>query len=263
MNTVIALRTKREIELLREANRIVADVLATLADRVKPGITTTELDALADRMIRERGAVSAFLGYRGYPKSTCISVDKAVVHGIPSRRRIKAGQIVSIDVGVLYKGYYGDAALSVACGDVDPERQRLLKTTDRALARAIAAARAGNHLRDISRAIQTTCEAEGFSVVRSFVGHGIGTAMHEDPQIPNFVAGGRGPRLREGMVFALEPMVNVGGHEVRLLEDGWTAVTADGKPSAHFEHSIVVRKDGGEILSTTPKRSWGRCPKGE
>lgn len=254
---MIVLRTEREIGLLREANRIVADVLAELADQVTPGIATRDLDAVAEHMIRERGAQPAFLGYRGYPSVTCISIDEVIVHGIPGQRPIREGQIVSIDVGVLYKGYYGDAAISVPCGDVDAERRRLLATTERALARGIAAARAGHFVRDVSAAIQSTCESEGFSVVRAFVGHGIGTAMHEQLQIPNFVTGGSGPKLREGMVMALEPMVNAGTPEVRVLEDGWTAVTVDGKPSAHFEHSIVVRQNGGEILSTTPRRSWG------
>jgi len=255
---VIAIRTKREIAVLRKANRIVADVLAELAERVVPGVTTAELDATAERMIRDAGAEPSFLGYRGYPNATCISVDEVIVHGIPDSRRLEDGQIVSIDVGAHYRGFHGDAALSVACGALDPLRLRLMETTERALALGIAAAREGNHLRDVSRAIEAPCEAEGFSVVRFFVGHGIGRAMHEDPQIPNFDTGRRGPELREGMVLALEPMVNVGTSDVRVLDDGWTAVTADGRPSAHFEHSIVVRSDGGEILSTTPRRAWGQ-----
>ena len=255
---MIALRTEREIAILREANQIVADVLVTLAEKVVPGITTGELDSLADRLIRERGAVPSFLGYRGYPKSTCISVDEEVIHGIPGKRRIKEGQIVGLDVGAFYRGYHGDAALSVSCGNVDDVRQRLLRTADLALARAVRAARSGNYLQDVSRAIQDTAEAEGFSVVRVFVGHGIGTEMHEDPQIPNMVTGDRGPKLKAGMVLAIEPMVNAGGHEVRVLDDGWTAVTADGRPSAHFEHSVVVREREAEVLSLTPRRVWGQ-----
>jgi len=254
---VVALRTEREIELLRAADRIVAEVLAELASRVNAGVTTKELDAIGEGMIRDSGGVPSFLGYRGYPSATCISIDDVIVHGIPGDRRIENGQIVSIDVGVLYKGYHGDAAVSVGCGEVDRDRQRLMRTTDRALARAVKAAREGNYLADVSRAIQSTCEREGFSVVRAFVGHGIGTEMHEDPQIPNFVTGSRGPRLRAGMVLAIEPMVNMGSHEIEVLDDGWTAVTADGLPSAHFEHSVVVRKGGGEILSTTPRLTWG------
>jgi len=254
---VIALRTAREIAILREANRIVADVLSVMAEHVAPGVTTRDLDTLGERLIRERGAIPSFLGYRGYPAATCISVDEVIIHGIPGPRKLRAGEIIGMDVGVLYKGYYGDAALTVPCGTVDPERTRLLEVTDRALAAAIAAATPGNWLQDISRAIQRTAESAGFSVVRVFVGHGIGTSMHEDPQIPNFDTGERGCRLKPGMVFALEPMINAGTFDVRILEDRWTAVTADGRPSAHFEHSIVVGEREAEILSLTPRRAWG------
>ena len=243
---------------MREANEIVADVLATMAEHLKPGVTTGELDALGEQLIRERGAVPSFLGYHGYPNATCISVDEVVIHGIPGPRKLKEGQIVGIDVGAFYRGYHGDAAITVACGHVDKLRERLMRTTDRALAKAIAAACPGNYLQDVSRAIQRTCEAEGFSLVRVFVGHGIGTQLHEDPQISNVVTGDRGPKLKTGMILAIEPMVNAGTHEVRILADGWTAVTADGRPSAHFEHSIVVGEKAAEILSLTPKRVWGR-----
>jgi methionyl aminopeptidase len=255
---VIAIRTEREIEILRAANQIVADVLVAMAERVAPGVTTGELDRLADRMIRDRGGYPAFLGYHGYPNATCISVEEVVVHGIPGKRRIKEGQIVSMDVGVKYQGYIGDAALSVGCGRMDKLRRRLLETTDRALAVAIVAAQPGSYIQDISRAVQRTAEAEGFSVVRCFVGHGIGTDMHEAPSIPNFDTGERGPRLRPGMVLALEPMVNAGTYDVETCDDGWTAVTADGKPSAHFEHTVVVRDGEADVLSATPKRIWGR-----
>lgn len=254
---MIAIRTAREIAILREANQIVADVLAEMASRVTPGVTTRELDALGEHMIRERGGIPSFLGYRGYPAATCISVDEVIIHGIPGNRKLRAGEIVGIDVGVLYKGYHGDAALTVPCGTVDKERTRLLQVTERALAVAIATAMPGNWLQDVSRAVQRTVESAGFSVVRVFVGHGIGTAMHEDPQIPNFDTGDRGPRLKPGMVLAIEPMVNAGTHETRVLDDRWTAVTADGRPSAHFEHSIVIGEKEAEILSLTPKRSWG------
>lgn len=259
---MIALRTEKEIELLRQANQIVAEALVAMAEKVQPGVTTGELDALAASIIRRRGAMASFLGYLDYPASTCISVDEVIVHGIPGKRKLKEGEIVSMDVGVLYKGYHGDAAVSVPCGKVDPLRMRLLEATDRALAQGIAAAKEGNHLQDVSRAVQAAAESAGFSVVRCFVGHGIGTRLHEEPQVPNFVTGRRGPRLRPGMVLALEPMVNAGTHEVKVLEDGWTAVTADGLPSAHFEHSVVVRRHGGEILSATPKRIWGRLANG-
>lgn len=255
---MIAIRTEREIAILRRANEIVADVLATLAGHVVPGVTTAELDALGERLIRETGAQPAFLGYRGYPAATCISVDEVVVHGIPGPQRLMEGQIVSIDVGVFHEGYYGDAALTVPCGAIDDERQRLMDATDLALAKAVRAAKAGNCLQDIGRAVEETCRQAGFGVVRNFVGHGIGRAMHEDPQVPNFVTRERGPKLKAGMVLAIEPMVNAGTADVYVLRDGWTAVTADGRPSAHFEHSVVVREDGGEILSATPKRLWGR-----
>lgn len=254
---MIAIRTNREIDLLRKANAIVADVLTTLAEMVRPGITTGELDAVADEMIRSAGGVPSFLGYQGFPKSACISVDEEIVHGIPGKRTLKENEIVSIDVGVNYKGYFGDAALSVACGELDDDRQRLMETTERALANGLEAARAGNYVSSISRAVQETCEAEGFAIVKNFVGHGIGSEMHEEPQIPNFVTGERGARLKAGMVLAIEPMVNLGTDDVKVLKDGWTAVTADRKPSAHFEHSIVVRDGEPEVLSVSARRSWG------
>lgn len=256
---MIAIRTERELDLLRRADEIVADVLATLAERVEPGISTLELDAEGEALIRESGGEPSFLGYQGFPNATCISVDEVIVHGIPSERLLKEGEIVSIDVGVKYKGYYGDAAVSVPCGAVDPDRQRLMDTTDRALANGIDAARAGKYLVDISRAIEDTILPEGFSIVRNFVGHGIGLSMHEEPQIPNFVTSDRGPRLKPGMVLAIEPMVNIGTADVNVLDDGWTAITADGSPSAHFEHSIVIGKDEPEILSSSSRLSWGRC----
>ncbi|MGI6461601.1 MAG: type I methionyl aminopeptidase [Candidatus Hydrogenedentales bacterium] len=255
---MIALRDENEIATLREANRIVADTLVTLADHVRPGVTTQELDTLAEECIRGAGARPSFLGYRGYPNSTCISVEEVIVHGIPGERTLREGQIVSIDVGAQYRGYHGDAALTVGCGPVDDLRQRLMDATDRALAAGVQAARAGNYLVDISRAVQRVCEQAGFSVVRDFVGHGIGRQMHEEPQVPNFDTGARGPLLRAGMVLAIEPMVNAGQADVKVLRDGWTAVTVDGKPSAHFEHSIVVRDGAPEILSATPRLIWGQ-----
>jgi len=248
---MIAIRTEREIDILRRANRIVAEVHKHLAAMVRPGVTTAELDRVAEELIRSYGAEPAFKGYRGYPASTCISVEDVVVHGIPGDRVLKEGEIVSIDVGVRYKGYYGDAAITVPCGIIDAERRRLLRTTKEALDRAIAAAVEGNFLRDIGRAVEETCNREKLGVVRYFVGHGIGTEMHEPPQVPNFDTGSRGPLLKTGMVLAIEPMVNLGSPEVRILEDGWTAVTVDGKPSAHFEHTVVVRKGRPEILSVT------------
>lgn len=256
---MITLKTKREIDILREANHIVADVLATLAEMVMPGVTTAEMDAVAEDMIRKAGGKPSFKGYHGYPNATCISVDEVIVHGIPGPRKLRENEIVSIDVGVNLKGYHGDAAISVPCGALDRERQKLLDTTDLALSRAVRAACAGNYLEAIGRAVQETCEESGLSVVRTFVGHGIGAQMHEEPQIPNFVTGDRGPMLKVGMVLAIEPMVNLGTHEVKVLKDGWTAVTADSRPSAHFEHSVVVRDGEPEILSLTSRRTWGRC----
>lgn len=255
---MIAIRTSREIGLLRDANQIVAEVLAALAEMVRPGVTTRELDQAAEAMMARRKARPAFKGYHGYPAATCISIEEVVVHGIPGGRILEPGQIVSMDVGVQYRGYYGDAAVTVPCGEIDEDRRRLLETTDWALSEAIRAARAGNCVRDISRAVQKVCESQGYGVVRDFVGHGIGTEMHESPQVPNFDAGGPGPRLKAGMVVALEPMVNMGGYQVRVLADGWTAVTVDGRPSAHFEHSVVVRESGGEILSGAAWPVWGR-----
>jgi len=251
-------RTEDEIGILREANQIVSTVLKTLSEAVAPGVATIDLDAIAEEIIRSRGAVPSFLGYHDYPNSTCISVDEVIVHGIPGDRKLQEGEIVSMDVGAHYKGYHGDAAVTVQVGEIDDLRKRLMTTTNKSLARGIQQARVGNHLEDISRAIQETCEQEGFTIVRNFVGHAIGTEMHEEPQIPNFVTGQRGPLLREGMVLAIEPMINAGTPEVQLLDDGWTAVTADGQPSAHYEHSIVVRPDGGEILSSHPDLVWGR-----
>lgn len=260
LRSVIAIRSEKEIAVLREANQLVAEVLVHLANMVAPGITTAEMDDAAAALIKAHGAKPSFLGYLGYPKNTCISVEEEIIHGIPGKRKLKEGQIVGIDVGVFHRGYYGDAAVTVPCGKIDARRRKLLDVTDLALSRAIRAARAGSRLVEVSRAVQTTCEEAGFYVVKSFVGHGIGTSMHEDPQIPNFVTKDKGPVLRSGMVLAIEPMVNTGTEEVKVLRDGWTAVAADGKPSAHFEHSIVVREHGGEILSATPKLVWGRRP---
>lgn len=256
---MIAVRGKREIALLRDANRIVVDVLNALAELAKPGVTTGELDVVAETIIRRYGAEPSFKGYRGYPASVCISVEEEVVHGIPGRRVLLPGQIVSLDVGAKFKGFHGDAAYSLACGGAtDASRQRLMHMTDLALARAIRAAKAGNHLSAISIAVEQTCKPAGYGVVEAFVGHGIGTKMHEDPQIPNVYTGSKGPRLKAGMVLAIEPMINMGTPDVAVLADGWTAVTSDGLPSAHYEHSVVVREDGGEILSEGGGLVWGR-----
>jgi methionyl aminopeptidase len=246
---MINIRTKREIEHLKEANRIVAGAYKVLLKHIRSGITTEELDAVAEDFIRKEGAEPAFLGYRGYPASLCVSINDEVVHGIPGKRVIKEGDVVSLDLGSKKNGYYGDSALTVAVGDVDDEVKKLIRVTEESLYSGIEQARAGNRLYDISAAVQEHVEANGFSVVRQFVGHGIGQEMHEDPQIPNFGKAGTGVRLKEGMVFAIEPMVNMGGWEVEVLSDDWTVVTIDGSISAHFEHSIAITSDEPIILS--------------
>jgi methionyl aminopeptidase len=246
---MIVIRSSREIDQLRRANAIVAEVLEKLTGAVAPGVTTSELDQIAESVILSRGATPAFKGYRGFPRSACISINEQVVHGIPDARRLREGDIVSIDVGTNLNGYFGDAAITLPVGEVDREGRRLLEVTEKALSIGIEMARVGNRLFDISHAIQTWVESQGFSVVRDFVGHGIGQSLHEEPQIPNFGPPRQGPRLEKGMVFALEPMVNEGTYEVKILPDGWTVVTADGKRSAHFEHTIAVTDSEPEILS--------------
>ncbi|MBI3327933.1 MAG: type I methionyl aminopeptidase [Nitrospinae bacterium] len=246
---MIILKSKDEIEKMRSASRVVAEVLQELRKAVRPGMTTLELDAIAERGIRGRGAIPAFKGYRGFPNTLCVSVNEQVVHGIPSKRRLKEGDLVGLDLGAIWEGYYGDAAVTVTVGRAAPEAEDLLTTTREALHAGINQARPGNHLSDISHAIQTYAEARGYSVVRAFVGHGIGTALHEEPQLPNFGPPSRGPRLKAGMVLAIEPMVNIGEAEVEILDDGWTVVTADGQLSAHFEHTIAITERGPEILS--------------
>jgi len=249
---MVVLKSPREISFLREANRIVAETLKRLVREIVPGITTGELDRIAEEMIREKGALPAFKGYRGYPFATCISVNEVVVHGMPGERVIKEGDIVSIDLGARWKGYYGDAAITYPVGKISPIALKLLKITYQALHEGIKNARVGNRLGDISSAIQRKAEGEGFRVVRAFVGHGIGRELHEDPQVPNFGEPGKGMKLLEGMTLSIEPMVNQGTEEVVILEDGWTAVTRDGKLSAHFEHTIAITRDGPEILT----REW-------
>lgn len=246
---MIHIKSQREIETLRESNRIVARVLQELKNMVSPGTTGKELDQTAEKMIDQMGGIPAFKGYRGYPASICVSINEQVVHGIPNSSAFRQGDIVSIDLGVIYRGYVGDAALTVPVGAVDLESMRLLEATEAALMKGIEKAREGNRLFDISAAIQSHVEANGFSVVRDFTGHGIGREMHEDPQIPNFGKAGTGDRLKSGMVFALEPMVNAGDWRIQVLGDGWTVVTADSKRSAHFEHSIAITDGEADVLS--------------
>ncbi len=251
MRDQIILKAPWELEILRRSNRLVAETLQELARRVRPGVSTLELDRFAESYLRERGARPAFKGYRDYPFTLCASVNEAVVHGFPSARPLQDGDILSLDMGAVVDGYYGDAAVTLPVGRISAEAERLLRVTRECLDHAVAAVQPGNRLADISQAVQSHAEQTGFSVVRVFVGHGIGKSLHEAPQIPNFVdAGqGRGPVLKAGMVLAIEPMVNAGGPDVRVLDDKWTAVTADGSLSAHFEHTVAVTERGSEILT--------------
>jgi methionyl aminopeptidase len=247
---MIILKSLQEIEKIRKACLIVAEVLEAVRGLVKPGCTTQTLDEFSERHIRAAGARPAFKGYRGYPKTLCTSVNSEVIHGIPSKDTVlKQGDIVSIDVGAILDGFYGDAAITIPVGTITPEAERLVRVTEESLLRGIAQATTDNRLYDISHAVQSHAEANGYSVVREFVGHGIGRNLHEDPQIPNFGIAGQGPRLKPGMVLAIEPMVNAGGSATAILKDNWTAVTADGSLSAHFEHTIAVMPDGPWILT--------------
>ncbi len=242
---MIIYKSREEIEMMDRCNRVVAQILAEVAGQVEPGVTTADLDQLADRMCRDASVRPAFKGYRGYPCVLCTSVNEEVVHGIPSPKKLlKEGDIIGLDFGVVLDGYFGDAAVTVPVGRIPRETQDLLRVTRESLQRGIAAARPGNRLSDISAAVQRHVESHGYSVVREFVGHGIGTALHEDPQVPNYGAPGSGPVLKEGLVLAIEPMVNIGGPGVRIHADGWTASTLDGSLSAHFERSIAITADG-------------------
>ncbi len=246
---MIVLKSEDEIKRMAEACRIVAEVLEGIGKDVSPGVMTKELDEYAESYILSKGARPAFKGYRGYPASVCTSINEQVVHGIPSSRRLRDGDIISIDIGVQYKGFYGDAAVSFPVGSVNAQSKKLLSVTEKALEAGMNKSIAGNNLSDISSAIQECVESEGFSVVRNFVGHGIGRELHEEPQIPNFGRPGEGPKLVPGMTLAIEPMVNAGSWEVIILNDGWTAVTKDKSLSAHFEHTVAITKNGISILT--------------
>jgi methionyl aminopeptidase len=246
---MIILKSRPEIEKMRKSNALVAAILEELKKKIRPGVRTIELDRLSEEMALKKGARPAFKGYRGYPYSLCTSVNSEVVHGMPSERELKEGDIVSLDFGILNDGYYGDAAVTVPVGEITPAARKLLTVTEQALYRGISEVKAGNRIGDISAAIQGHVEAAGFSVVRDLVGHGIGKSLHEDPQVPNYGSSGRGIELKPGMVFAIEPMVNEGTYRVEILRDGWTVVTADGKLSAHFEHSVAITENGPVILS--------------
>ncbi len=247
---MVVLKTSRELSLMKEACRISAGALQIVGKAVEPGITTVELDKLAEDYILSQGGEPNFKNYHGYPATACISINNEVIHGIPSKtRKICQGDIVSVDLGAKFNGYHGDNAATFACGDVSAQAKRLMDTTKNALYEGIKAACAGSRLGDISNAIQRTVEAEGFSVVRQYVGHGIGTQLHEAPEVPNFGTAGRGIRLLPGMTLAIEPMVNVGSYDVKVLPDGWTVLTKDGSLSAHFEHTIVITPDGPKIMT--------------
>ena len=246
---MIFLKSPQEIEIMAQAGQIVAEVMRSLKEVIIIGATTREIEQFADNRIRSLGGKSAFRGYRGYPSCICTSINEEVVHGIPSSRKLKEGDIISIDLGVLFDGFFGDAAYTFPVGRIDEEAALLMKVTEEALYCGIDKAVVGNRVNDISHAIQQHAEQHGFSVVKTFVGHGIGRQLHEEPQVPNFGIPGQGPRLRQGMTLAIEPMINAGTFEVNVLEDGWTAVTADGKRSAHYEHTVVVMPERARILT--------------
>jgi methionyl aminopeptidase len=246
---MVILKLPAEIEQARASNLIVAEVLSKLREKVKPGVRTRELDKFAEEITEKRGAKPAFKGYRGYPHSLCTSINEVVVHGMPSERILVEGDIIGLDFGVYYRGFFGDATITLPVGKVAEKASRLIQVTEQSLYTGIAQVKDGNRLGDISAAVQAKVEAAGFSIVRDFVGHGVGKSLHEDPQIPNFGKKGRGIELKSGMILAIEPMVNEGNYKVKILPDGWTVVTEDGSLSAHFEHSVAITDNGPDILS--------------
>jgi methionyl aminopeptidase len=247
---MIILKSPSEIDKMRRAGRIVAETKALVAEAVRPGVTTLDLDRIAEEHIVRSGATASFKGYKGFPASICASVNDQVVHGIPSKRALREGDVVSLDFGAIWEGYHGDSALTLFCGaPPSSEAEKLVRVTEESLEAGISQIKAGGRLSDIGNAVQQVVEGAGFSVVREYVGHGIGRSLHEDPQIPNYGEPGRGPELKPGLVVAVEPMVNMGGWETRLLDDEWTVVTADGSLSAHFEHTIAITPDGPEVLT--------------
>lgn len=247
---MINLKTEEEIEIVRENNLLVSKTLAEVAKHIRPGVTTLALDALAEQYIRDNGAVPGFLGYHGYPNTLCVSVNDTVVHGIPSKYELRDGDIVSVDCGTFYKGFYGDSAYTFEVGEVSSEVKKLLEITKESLFKGISVAVEGNRVGDISAAVQHHAEANGFSVVREMVGHGLGKSMHEEPEVPNYGSRGRGPKLQTGMVLCIEPMINLGKKQIYMERDGWTVRTSDRKPSAHFELAVAIRKGEADILST-------------
>jgi methionyl aminopeptidase len=247
------LKRPEEIEMMRESGRILGTCLSHLASEVRPGVTTQQLDGIAEAFIRDHGCIPGFLGYNGFPNSLCVSVNDEVVHGIPGPRVIQQGDLVSLDCGLILEGWWADSGLSVACGEPSAEVARLIEVTREALDRGIAAARPGGHIGDIGHAVQSFVEQQGYSVVRNYVGHGIGRSMHEPPQVPNYGSPGTGNQLKPGYVLAIEPMVNAGGADVEVLDDGWTVVTADGRLSCYFEHTVAITERGPEVLTLRPE----------
>lgn len=252
---MIPIKTEREVSAIRKSCALAAKLLERVIQFIEPGRTIREIDAYAGERMKEHGARSPFLGYRGFPGHTCISINEEVVHGTPRERKVQYGDIVSLDLGVIFEGWVGDTATTIAVGEVRDEVQRLLAVTEQSLYLAIDKARSGARLSDVSHTVEAFVLANGFSVVREFVGHGVGRTLHEEPQIPNFGPPGKGPKLKPGMTLAIEPMVNSGGSKVVLLDDGWTVVTADGKPSAHFEHTVLITQNGPEILTVPEGKS--------
>src|SRR5215467_101209 len=247
---MIHLKSAKEIDIMKGPSKIVAEILLELREIVREGATTADVDKVAEELTLKKKAKPAFKGYRGFPASLCISVNEQVVHGIPSPKRVlKSGDIVGLDFGVIYDGYYGDSAMTVPIGEIPPEVEKLVKVTEECLYKAIEKAVPGNHISDISGAVQKLAEANNYGIVREFCGHGIGRSLHEDPPVLNYVQNGKGPKIKPGFVIAIEPMINLGTEKVKVLDDGWTVITADGKPSAHFEHTIAVTANGPEILT--------------
>ncbi|MEW6049621.1 MAG: type I methionyl aminopeptidase [Candidatus Zixiibacteriota bacterium] len=246
---MIVLKSPEEIEIMRRAGRLVAMTLDMVEQEIEPGLTTEQLDLLVEDFIRSHGAIPAFKNYQGYPASACVSIDDEVVHGIPGKRALREGEIVSVDIGTIVDKYYGDSARTFPIGEVSPEKKRLMEYTRKALMAGIDKARKGNRLGQVSAAVQLVAESQGYGVVRQLVGHGIGRKMHEEPQVPNFGSPSEGPTLQSGMVLAIEPMINMGTYDVKTMPDGWTVVTADGMPSAHFEHTVAITDNGPDILT--------------
>jgi methionyl aminopeptidase len=251
---MIIVKNRAEIATMRRAGEVVAAAIAATRDAVRPGATTADLDAVAAKVIEGRGAKPSFLGYRGFPKTICTSVNDEIVHGIPGGRVLNEGDLVKLDVGAVVDGFHADSAVTIAVGEPSPEATKLIEATERALWAGLAEARAGRRLGDVGAAVQTVAEGAGFSVVREYVGHGIGRSLHEEPPVPNYGTAGKGYKLAEGLVVAIEPMVNIGGYETRLLPDGWTVVTRDGSLSAHFEHTVAVTADGPWVLTDAEGR---------